>query len=50
MIVYAGQKWARLKEEYLHSEWTSDTNILISGGKGGDITTRTRNFYLFIHF
>ena len=36
-IVSAGQKLARLEKEYFHSDWNSDTNILMAGGEGGDI-------------
>ena len=31
-IVSAGQKWAQLEKKYFHSEWTSDTNIWLTGG------------------
>ena len=40
MIVSAGQKWARLEKEYLHSDWTSDANIWMAGGQGGDLFAR----------
>ena len=44
-IVSAGQKWTRLGKEYLHSECTSDTNVLIAGGKGGYISACKRDFW-----
>ena len=36
-IVSTGQKWARLQNEYLHYDWTSDTKIWMAGGQGGDL-------------
>ena len=41
-IVSEGQKWTRLEKEYLHSDWTSDTNIWMAGGKGGDLSARKK--------
>ena len=29
MIVSASQKWARLEKEYIHSDWTYETKILL---------------------
>ena len=49
MILSAGQKWAWLKKEYLHSGWTSDANIWITGGQGGDISVCKR-ILLFLIF
>ena len=48
MIVSADQKWARLEKEYLNSDWTSDTNIWMAGGQGGDLFARKRILILFI--
>ena len=39
MIMSAGQKWAHLEKEYLHFDLTSDTNIWMKSGKGGDLST-----------
>ena len=41
-IVSAGQKWARSEKLYLHYEWTSDTNILMEGGQGDDLSVLKR--------
>ena len=45
-MVSTGQKWARLEKECLHSDWTSDTNILMADGQGGDLSARKR-FLIF---
>ena len=34
----AGQKWAQTEKEYLHSEWTSDTKILLAAEQGLDLS------------
>ena len=39
-IVPTGQKWAQLEKEYIHYDGTSDTNILMVGGKGGELCAR----------
>ena len=44
-IVSVGQIWARLEKKYIHSDWTSDTNIWMAGGQGGDFSPR--KFFLF---
>ena len=41
------QKWARLEKEYLHSDSTSDTNIRMTGGQGGDLSVRKRILICF---
>ena len=38
--VSAGPKWEQLEKEYIHSDWTSDTNISMVGGQGGDLSAR----------
>ena len=40
-------KWERLDKEYLYSDWTFDTNILMTGGQGGDIYAR-KNIFDFL--
>ena len=39
MIVSTGQKRARLKNEYLHSDWISDTKVWTEDGQRGDLYT-----------
>ena len=39
-IVSAGQTWAWLKKEYLHYDWTYDTEIWVADGQGGDLSAR----------
>ena len=38
--VSAGKKLARIEKVYLHSDWTSDSNIWMVGGQGGDLSAR----------
>ena len=47
-VVSAGQKWARLEKEYLHTDWTSDTESWIAGGRGGGLSARKRIFNILI--
>ena len=47
--VSTGQKWARLKKEYLHSEWTSDTKIWMVGEQWGDLSAR-QNILVYFNF
>ena len=46
IIVSAGQTWARLEKEYIHSDWTSDTKIWMAGGQGGYLSPRKISFFL----
>ena len=41
-IVSAGQKWKQPNKEYLHYDWTFDSNLCMTGGQGGDISARKR--------
>ena len=41
-IVSVRQKWARLEKKYLYSDRTSDANILMAYGQGGDLSARKR--------
>ena len=45
MILSASQKWAQLDKEYLRCDWTSETNIRMAGGMGGDISARKVSFF-----
>ena len=47
MIVSAGQTWVRLDKEYLHSDWISDADIWMAGGKVGDLSARKMILLLF---
>ena len=47
MIVFMGQKWARLEKEYIHSDWTSETKIWMSGEQWGDLSARSSIFNFF---
>ena len=47
IIMSAVPKWERLDKEYLYSDWTFDTNILMTGGQGGDIYAR-KNIFDFL--
>ena len=47
MIVSAGQKWAQLEKKYIHYDWTSDPNIWMAGGQGGDISAHKRIWIRF---
>ena len=38
LIVSPGQKRAKFKKEYIPSDWSSDTNILMADVKGGDLS------------
>ena len=47
MIVSAGPKWAWLEKKYLYSDWTSDDNIWMEDGQGGDLFACKRIKYLY---
>ena len=46
-IVSTGPEWAWLEKWYIHSDWTSDTDLWMTGGKGVDISARKRILIFF---
>ena len=44
-----GQKWADFEKEYLPSEWSSGTNILMSDVEGGDLSAHKIIIYIIIY-